>query len=313
MRLWNKVSELLVTKFLRMGINAKIRVAQTDGTEAEIDLAELAAIDSIGAADLAKIDGITNGTVAAGKAAVVDANKDIGDFRNLDAVNLDAGASGTAGTVDVFPSTASKGKLQFAAADSAGDTTTTVTNASQAGARTYTIPDAGASASFAMTEGAQTINGVKTFGSTPVLPSTNMPLLKRSLTALSNANLQALAGTPIEVVAAEAGKIHVVVGWRFRLIFGTTAIDDAAADGNLILMYAGADTIDSMEADGLVDASATTQGISMNLTERISAESDLDNKAVQISNDGAEFTVVGGGDSTAEVEVFYYTLDTNPS
>lgn len=30
--------------------------------------------------------------------------------------------------------------------------------------RTYTIPDAGANASFAMTEGTQTINGVKTFG-----------------------------------------------------------------------------------------------------------------------------------------------------
>lgn len=79
--------------------------------------------------------------------------------------NIDAGASGTAGTVDVFPTTASKGKIQLAAADSAGDTTTTITNASQAGARTYTIPDAGASASFVMTEGAQTVNGAKTFGS----------------------------------------------------------------------------------------------------------------------------------------------------
>lgn len=79
--------------------------------------------------------------------------------------NIDAGASGTAGTVDIFPTTASKGKIALTAADSAGDTTTTIVNASQAGARTYTIPDAGASASFAMTEGAQTLNGAKTFGS----------------------------------------------------------------------------------------------------------------------------------------------------
>lgn len=82
--------------------------------------------------------------------------------------DIDAGASGSAGTVDVFPTTAAKGKLSLAAADSAGNTATTVTNASQAGARTYTIPDAGASASFVMTEGAQTVNGNKTLGGSVV-------------------------------------------------------------------------------------------------------------------------------------------------
>lgn len=297
---------------------------------------------------------VTPGTVTASKAAVVDANKDAGDFRNLDAVNIDAGASGAAGTVDVFPATAARGKVSIAAADSTGDTTTTITNASQAGARTYTIPDAGASASFAMTEGAQTINGVKTFGSIPVLPAggatfgattitetevgvldgvtagtaaaskavtldadakvDGLPLVKRSLTALSNAQLQALAATPVQVVAAPvAGKFIQVLGWRFRLIFGTVAIDDAAADGNLILKYAGGSTIDVMEADGLIDAAATTQGLSGNLTELIVAETGIDNTAVQISNDGAEYTVVGGGDATAEVEVFYRILDSNPA
>lgn len=35
--------------------------------------------------------------------------------------------------------------------------------------RTFTIPDSGANASFVMSEGAQTINGVKTFGSAPVI------------------------------------------------------------------------------------------------------------------------------------------------
>ena len=61
------------------------------------------------------------------------------------------------------PST-QKGSLVVKAADSAGNTVTTVTNASQAAARVYTVPDAGADASFIMTEGAQTINGAKTFG-----------------------------------------------------------------------------------------------------------------------------------------------------
>ncbi len=62
--------------------------------------------------------------------------------------NSDFGKSGTAGSIDLFPSTASMGKLRLTAADSSGDTTTAIVNASQAAARTYTIPDAGANASF---------------------------------------------------------------------------------------------------------------------------------------------------------------------
>lgn len=108
------------------------------------------------------LTGVTAGTVTASKAVVVDANKDIGDFRNLDAVNIDAGASGTAGTVDVFPTTASTGKLAISATDNAGNTTTTVTNDSQAGARTYAIPDAGASADFDMLVGAYSGVGAAT-------------------------------------------------------------------------------------------------------------------------------------------------------
>lgn len=84
---------------------------------------------------------------------------------DMSGTNLDAGASGTAGTVDVFPATAASGKLAITAADSAGDFTTTIVNASQAAARTYTVPDAGGAADFVMTAGAQTIAGVKTFSS----------------------------------------------------------------------------------------------------------------------------------------------------
>lgn len=100
---------------------------------------------------------VTPGLVEANRLLAADGNKDVGDFRNLDAVNIDAGSSGVAGTVDVFPATASKGKTALTAADNAGDTTTTITTAEQAGARTYTVPDAGASASFLMTEGDQAL------------------------------------------------------------------------------------------------------------------------------------------------------------
>lgn len=79
--------------------------------------------------------------------------------------DIDAGASGNAGSVDIFPSTASKGKLSFAAADNGGNWALTITNASIAtAARTVTIPDPGAAAEFVLSEAAQTINGAKTFG-----------------------------------------------------------------------------------------------------------------------------------------------------
>lgn len=64
-----------------------------------------------------------------------------------------AGASGTAGSFQVFPTTASKGKTKITATDNTGNTTTTITTAAQATTRAYTIPDAGADASFRMTEG----------------------------------------------------------------------------------------------------------------------------------------------------------------
>ena len=120
-------------------------------------------LEELSDAEIAYLDGITAGTVTASKALVVDSNKDLSALRNLTLTNLDAGASGTAGTVDIFPATAAKGKTSITSADNTGDTTTTITVAAQAGAVTYTVPDAGTSASFVMTAGAQTIAGAKSY------------------------------------------------------------------------------------------------------------------------------------------------------
>lgn len=75
--------------------------------------------------------------------------------------NIQAGLSGTAGYVASFPATAATGSLVLTAASSSGNTVTTITNASQAAARTYTIPDGGQAASnFILSDNAttQTIN-----------------------------------------------------------------------------------------------------------------------------------------------------------
>jgi len=158
---------------LKFGRGSVIEAVNTDGSSTNISIAELVALNDLGATDLQKIDGITNGTVLASKAAVVDTNKDISAFRNVGVVNLDAGSSGVAGSLDVFPTTAAKGKLAIICADQSGDTTATLTVAAFAAARTVTIPDPGAAAFFVLTEAAQTVNGVKTFGAINNAKATN--------------------------------------------------------------------------------------------------------------------------------------------
>lgn len=91
---------------------------------------------------------VTAGTITASKAVVVDGNKDAADFRNVGLVNLDAGKSGTAGTIDVFPTTASKGKLIISCTDQTGDTAVTINTNAMGQATTVNIGDPGGAASY---------------------------------------------------------------------------------------------------------------------------------------------------------------------
>lgn len=95
------------------------------------------------------------------------------DWANVYATSLLAGRSGLGGEVLVYPSTASKGHISIQAINSAGDFTTIIRNSSLAASRIYSMPDAGADANFVMTEGTQTINGAKTFGSAALFADGN--------------------------------------------------------------------------------------------------------------------------------------------
>lgn len=97
----------------------------------------------------------------------VSGNQTITGDLTVSGGDIDAGASGAAGTVDIFPATASTGKTQFTATANAGNTTTTITTAEQAGARTYTVPDAGGAASFVMTAGVNTMVGANVIDHAP--------------------------------------------------------------------------------------------------------------------------------------------------
>lgn len=95
MNLWKKFTELTITKKLKLGAGA---VMDVNGTE--VDLTELAALNNIAAADLAKLDGITDGTPAASKALVADSAVGVGAFRET-ARNLRKQAAAAAKTAAV--------------------------------------------------------------------------------------------------------------------------------------------------------------------------------------------------------------------
>lgn len=59
----------------------------------------------------------------------------------MSTTNLDLGSSGVAGTLDIFPTTASKGKLAVAVTDQTGDTTVSLTIGAMEAARAITLAD----------------------------------------------------------------------------------------------------------------------------------------------------------------------------
>lgn len=147
-------------------------------------------------------------------------------------------STATVAKLGLYSPTASKGSILLTPADNAGDTVTTITNASQAGTRTYTIPDAGASANFVMSEGTALINGSKTFGTSPL----NLSIATAgSPTALNivnsnNSNAASHAQATIETGGSSGGDPFVrfynnVVNWSLGL-------DNSVSNDPLVLSRA---------------------------------------------------------------------------
>lgn len=84
----------VIKRKLKLNKGATMEVTADDGTVSTVNIAELAALDGIAASDLAKIDGITNGTQAAGKAVVADANVNTG-VSKITALHIGASGSET--------------------------------------------------------------------------------------------------------------------------------------------------------------------------------------------------------------------------
>ena len=78
----------------------------------------------------------------------VKAYADAAASGDVNMTNLDVGASGTAGTIDVFPATASKGKFTIAVGDQTGDTAVILAVQEMGQETTVAVPDPGAAAAY---------------------------------------------------------------------------------------------------------------------------------------------------------------------
>lgn len=162
----------------------------------------------------------------------------------VNATDIDAGASGVAGSVDIFPTTASKGKLRFTVTDQTGNTTVTVNAAAMGQATTITIPDPGAAAaSYVLTEGAQTINGAKTFGSSPDAPATGYKA--------DGVTLSQMKWVDVTVTAAlldAAGNVPVIAGvagdqYKIRNVILVGGGTNFAAGGDRLISLTDGTTV----------------------------------------------------------------------
>ena len=111
----------------------------------------------------------------------------------INAGDIQAGLSGTAGKFISFPTTALKGSLLLKAVDNTGDTITTISNAAMGQASVVSIPDpAAATATFAICPSALVSgNAVKASGTAGLLVDAGYALTNSGTTVINAGDIQA--------------------------------------------------------------------------------------------------------------------------
>lgn len=186
--------------------------------------------------------------------------------------NIQAGLSGTAGYFASFPATLARGSLRFVAANSAGDTVTQITNASQAAARIYSIPDGGQAASnFLLTDsgGTQTIatgslaltlgnitaaagNIAATLGSV----SAGTTVTGGTGVTATTGNVTASAGNLVAGAAAAAGTVTSFSGTGANEFLRLSAVDNAG--GAFSTTVSNAASVGQSQVVSIPDVGAAT-------------------------------------------------------
>jgi hypothetical protein len=242
---------------------------------------ELNRPNTTGGNDQSFTDGVTAGTVAASKAVVVDSNKDIGDFRNLDAVNIDLGSSGTAGTLDIFPTTANKGKLIISCDDQDADTNVTVKSGAMGQATVVQFSDPGVANSYLVQASADTD------GST--LDATLAEVNRR---CDASARIVNITTTPITVTATTHGEKIVTANKADGVVF---TLPTASGTGNIYEFIVGT-TITSNNFIIQVGSASET------MTGKCNVAQDGGDTAVSFETASDTDTITGNGTTTGGIK-----------
>lgn len=179
-----------------------------------------------------------------------------------------------------------------------GTTNTYTVNATApAASRVITLSDPGASASFIMSEGTQTINGSKTFGSAPTAPSAN----------LTNTTNQLVLGTTntytINATAPAASRVITLAdpgaAASFVMTEGTQTINGAKTFSSIITGTAGITTNTSLTLSQSASGTALT--------------SLIDNTSNTASSEAVLITRVAGSSAGDSYHLFTITGATSVS
>lgn len=145
-----------------------------------------------------------------------------------------AGGSGTAGHVDIYPTTASKGKTRYNAVDNTNNDTLTIQNAEMGQATTLTIPDPDASAAnYMLSPLTRATNAITAF-------ATGGQASAVALTSIFNTiTVCATAADSVKLPAATAGTFLAVSngGAAYANVFPVTSdiINELAANAPISL------------------------------------------------------------------------------
>lgn len=198
---------------------------------------------------------------------------------------VQAGSTSVAGHVKVYPGTAN-GYTDFTATSNSGNTVTTINTAAQAGARTYTIPDAGGSASFVMSN-MRAFAEVNICGDLTTI-NNNTVYYKPDTTLTANT----INGLKCDITAAggttESSNNAAVFGAQAVNVYGMTCRDasDAGADVSFTLRDAAGATVPSVTCtipSGSIDCVANVQ-----TTTAIAAGDKIDIAAASTGNLGSD-------------------------
>ena len=199
-------------------------------------------------------------TQKAVKAAIADAVAG-----GVGITNLDVGASGTAGTIDVFPATESKGKLTIAVGDQTGDTTVSLSVLAMGQATTVAIPDPGAAAGYVvMTSAALALSEADVLqGATA-----GTQVAGKAVVADANVNTGVVKATALHIGTSGSETQVTSTAAELNILDGVTATTsevnfaaDASAQTETITAAGALSVLLKTSSLALVGAGAVTLGV----------------------------------------------------